>query len=255
MNEKRGKIFGLFLFIILLCGVVYLVMYVNINKQKEEIKMIEITGNYLLSENDYLSFTKLDQISAFEDLTLPVVKDRFENHPYILRADVQFEGTKTVKVHITEKQMMAVVIGNSEPYLISKSFQILPLMQGTKFMDLPIISNVKESEKIKAFSHAFGDDVKQAFKIIDAAHLTDEKIAKKLSEINLRNGGDIVLTFAGIKPPVIFGKGEEAKKMVYLDIIWDKILTEKKLLNESEYIDLRFAREVYLGSSEKQANG
>jgi cell division protein FtsQ len=255
MNEKRGKIFGLFLFIILLCGMAYLVVYVSINKYKEEIKMIEITGNDLLSENDYLSFTKLDQISPIEDLTLPVVKDRFEKHPYILRADVQFDGVKTVKVHLTEKQMMAVVLSNSEPYLISDSFQILPLLPGTKFMDMPIISNVKESEKIKAFSHAYGDDVQQAFKIIGAARLTDEKIAQKLSEINLRNGGDIVLTFAGIKPPVIFGKGEEAKKMVYLDIIWDKILSEKKLLDESEYIDLRFAKEVYLGSSEKRAEG
>jgi hypothetical protein len=94
------------------------------------------------------------------------------------------------------------------------------------------------------------DEIKQAFKIIDAAKLANEGILKRLSEINLRHGGDIILTFSGIKTPVIFGKNGAAKKLVYLDIIWDDMVSGKNLVENSEYIDLRFANEIYVGKSE-----
>jgi cell division protein FtsQ len=92
--------------------------------------------------------------------------------------------------------------------------------------------------------------VKDAFKIIDAAKKTDTNIYKRISEIDLRKGGDIILNMTGIKTPIVFGRGEEARKMSYLGIIWDGILDENSLIRESDYIDLRFANEVYIKQTE-----
>jgi cell division protein FtsQ len=89
-----------------------------------------------------------------------------------------------------------------------------------------------------------------AFKIIDAAKKTNMNIYKRISEIDLRKGGDIILNMTGIKTPIVFGRGEEARKMSYLEIIWDGILDGNSLIRESDYIDLRFANEVYIKQTE-----
>ncbi len=211
--------------------------------------MIEITGNNLLSETDYLTFSQLDNLKGYENVTLPLIKDRLEKHPYVVSADVELENQNKTKVILTEKKIMAVVLGGREPYFITVEFQILPLFTNTKFSDLPVISNPKKSDSLKPLEVFKDEDIIEAFKIIDAARLTNKNILKRLSEINLRNGGDIILSFSGVKPPVIYGKGEPAKKMVYLELMWEGIINGSSFTEESDYIDIRFANEIYVGSA------
>lgn len=251
MSEGTGKIFGLLLFVLLMSGVLYLTFFSKKKINKGEIKMIEVTGNYLLNGDEYLKSTKLDDQSTYDDLTLPVIKDRILKHPYILRADVENDGIGGVRIEIKEKKIKAVILHDSEPYFITESYQVLPLLSETKFSDLPVISNLPDSINIRTLSVLKTESIDEAFKIIDAAKLTNESISKHLAEINLRKGGDIILTFSGIKLPVIFGKAGAAKKMVYLDILWDDMQAQKNIIEDSEYIDLRFSSEIYVGKSEK----
>jgi len=249
MSEKLGKILGTFVFVVLISCLIYLVFFSNKKTDKGEVKMIEIYGNHLLPVNEYLAFTRLSDSSKYRNLTLQQIKERFESHPYIAEADVEYAGSNTVKVHLTEKNIEAVLLSAGEPNFITDNFQILPLMANTKFMDFPVISNSSFEKEFKPLSYIKTSDIVEAFKIIESAKLTNGNMAKKLSEINLRKGGDIILTFSGIKPPVIFGKGEAAKKMVYLDIMWTKIIEQNSLAVNSDYIDLRFSDEIFVGTS------
>jgi cell division septal protein FtsQ len=250
MRERNSKIIGVLIFIILSSGVLYLTFFARKGINKGEIKMIGITGNKLLSANDYLRFAKLDDTTAYSGLKLPVIYNRIMKHPYVASADVEYDGVSEVNIYIVEKTIKAVVIYDGEPMFITDKFELLPLFENTKFSDLPVISNLPANESYKSLSILNNDDIKQAFEIIDAAKLTNESIFKHLAEINLRQGGDAILSFSGIKTPVIFGKNGAAKKMVYLDIIWDDLITNKNLVGNSEYIDLRFANEIYVGKSE-----
>ena len=247
MSERKEKIFGTLIFILMHGGLCYLIIYSNKIQENKRIAKINIEGNNLLSKNDYLLFSRLYNISLFKGLTLGIIKDRFEKHPYILQADVEYIGKNKVNVHLAEKKIYAVLLNDVEPYLVSENFQLLPLLPNTKFVDYPVITNLK-GNKLKSLMVMHSDDLVQAFKIIDAARLTDTKILKKLSEINLRTGGDIVMTFSGIQPPVIFGRGREAEKMVCLEMLWSNLFEGKNLLIGSDYIDLRFADNIYLGN-------
>ena len=251
MHDSRSKILGTLLFIILISGLVYLT-FISVNRNnKGQIKMINITGNKLLSADAYKDYTKLIAVKDFEDLTLPVIKDRFYKHPYISKVEVEYVGNNTVEVSIVEQKINAILLQGSEPYLITNNFEVLPLLPNTKLNDVPVISNPKLEKPVKTFSILKNEGIMEAFKIIEAAKLTNDEIEKRLSEINLRNGRNIILTFSGIKPPVIFGRGQEAKKMVYLEIMWNEIAEGKNLIDESDYIDLRFADEIYVGKTEK----
>jgi cell division septal protein FtsQ len=251
MTEKSGKILGTFVFVVLISCLIYLVFFSNRKTDKGEVKMIEIFGNHLLPVNEYMSYTRLGNSSKFGNLTLQTIKQRFEKHPYVLNADVEFAGSHTVKVHLTEKNIEAVLLSANEPNFITDDFQILPLLPNTKFMDFPVISNPSFEKEMKPLSYIKAYDIVEAFKIIESAKLTNQSMSKRLSEINLRKGGDIILTFSGVKPPVIFGKNEAPRKMVYLDIMWSKIIEQNSLADNSEYIDLRFSNEIFVGASEK----
>lgn len=250
MPESKSKIAGLLIFVLLVFVLIYLIVYTSGRNKDSKMKTIEVIGNTLLSQYDYLEFTKLDDQSNFTGLSLPVIKARFEKHPYIKQADVEFSGKHDVKVYLTEKKILAVLLGGKDPYLISENYEVLPLLLNTK-LDYPVISNCIGIKDIKPLKIIKSEDMKDAFKIIDAARLCDKNLFKSLSEIDLRNGGDIVLTFSGLKSPVIFGKGNAAKKIVYLYELWHSSLEGKNIIDNSSYIDLRFANEIYLGSLEK----
>jgi len=257
VRETKIKIIGTGIFIILLLGIAYLVYHSNKIDKNEIIESVKVTGNRLLSENDYLTFTRLSELSNKNKFSLPVIKSRFEKHPYVLKADVKFISEKKVKVFLIEKRIYGVIIRGSEALFVAEGFQVLPVFPNTKVFDFPVISNIDEERTLKPLKKFRNKDIVQAFKIIDAIHITSEKLWSKLSEINFKsqinfiNENDIVLTISGINPSVIFGRGNEASKIVGLETLLKGFSNDKNFLAESDYIDLRFNQSIYIGNTQR----
>lgn len=247
MAKSERRIVGFILFMALVIVLVYLTVISFNMKGTEELKMISITGNSLLAEDSYLDYTQLEKDISYSELTLHGIKTRIEKHPYVIRAEVKSDGRGNVEVNLKEKIIYAVIVGSTDPYFITADFQIVPVFPNTVFSELPVISNAKINNKIDVMGFLRDEDIIQAFRIIDAAKTTDLEISSKLAEINLRNGGDVILTFSGINAPVIFGRGSEGKKMIYLNILWEKLSQQKNYFENTEYLDLRFSNEVFVG--------
>lgn len=250
MSRDYGKIFGVVLLSSIVIIITYLSLFMYNKKGREEIKMINIQGNNLLSKEIYLRFSDLDETSFYDELTLNLIKKRIEEHPYVAKAEVKSDGQGNVNVKIKEKEMYAVLLNGGEPYFLSNDFELIKIYQYTTYKDIPVISNVRTTEKLSASKVLRNEDVIEAFKIIDAAKITDIEISQKLSEINLKHGGDAVLTFSGVSAPVLFGRGNESKKMIYLSLVWERINKPNGDFQNIQYIDLRFAEEAYIGKKE-----
>lgn len=252
-KEKRSSSkLGTVIFSVLILLLIILIISPAKKEYEGKAEVIELSGYSLLSENDYLTFATLNEISRLKNISLSVVKDRLEKHPYIQRADVVFEGTKKIKVYVTEKSIKALLIGGSEPFLVTNRFQLLPIFANTRSIDLPVISNLKYDKGLKSLDNNRTDEMIAAFRIIDAAALTDDRLVKKLAEINLRKGGDIILTFSGLSAPVIFGRGNEAKKILTLRTVMSNLNNNSPIM--CEYLDFRFSNAVYLGGLHKTEN-
>jgi cell division protein FtsQ len=249
MNEFKGKIAGVVLLFFLLVLVSFLVFFQPTKKTTGEDKVIEITGNQLLTQLNYLSFAKLDGASVSAEVTLPVIKDRLEKHPYISKADVEYLSKTKIKATVTEKNIFAIILSDEETFFITEDFEVLPILPNVEMMEFPLISNLRESKKIKALKILRSSEMLEAFRIIEAARFTEMSLYKNLVEINLRNGGDIILTFSGMKAPIIFGHGHESRKMLSLEVIFKEITDAKKDYSTADYIDLRFSNEIYIGKS------
>ena len=250
MKKDFGKIFGVVLLSVMVFSILYLSLFKFNEKGKEEIIMINIHGNNLLSTEIYLRFADMDQSSVYDDLNLNMIKKRIEEHPYIDKAEVKSDGRGNVDVKIKEKDIYAVLLSRTEPYFLTNDFELLEIHEFTTYSDIPVISNFRLSEKLTPSKVYKSEDIVEAFRIIDAAKIADIELSKKLSEINLKSGGDVVLTFSGINYPVVFGRGNESKKMIYLSLVWERINTLKASFQQTEYIDLRFNNEAYIGSKE-----
>jgi cell division septal protein FtsQ len=250
-SERSGKILSLLLFVILVVGVLYLSITSQRKELDDQIKSITMTGNSLLNENEYLAFARLNSIELLKDVTLPVIKSRLEKHPYVKRADVEFTSKNEVHIDLKEKRIKAVLVSENELFLTTDIFEILPFVPNTRISDVPVITNLSDDMQLEKKEILKTPELIEAFKIMDAADLINEEMSKKLSEINLRSGGDIILLFSGIRPPVIFGKGNTAEKIYSFNELLSEESSYKEIVMNSSYIDLRFNHEIFLGNNDK----
>jgi len=251
MKDRLSKIFGLLMFLFLVGGILYLNLFGGQTDEKDIYEVIEVSSNSLLPAEDYLLFTELNDSTIFYELTLPAVKARFEEHPYVVKANVKFDGINKIIVNIKEKELKAVILNADNLGLITEDYKLLPLLKNTSFSELPVISHLKTNSDEARTDDPVNEELVQAYKIIDALKSTDENIYNKLDEINLRYGRDIILTFSGLDCSVIFGRGNEAKKIIYLLALWKKVNEEKNFFKENEYIDLRYRNKIFIGKKIK----
>lgn len=243
MSERRSKFFGVVVFLILIIGFSYLMITGSKASHKEVYNQIEITENTLLPAKEYLRYAGLSDSTKYSDLNLLDVKTRIEKHPYLRKAEVEFDGVNKILVEVQEKEIKAALLQKNELKLITGDLETLPLFPPTVIKDLPVISNLSLNGKNDYNKKIMGF----AFRIIDAISLSDTNVRKNLAEINLRKSGEAILTFTGLKFPVLFGKNDEVRKALILKNIWQQLFDEEIINENTEYLDLRYKNKVFIG--------
>jgi cell division septal protein FtsQ len=64
-----------------------------------------------------------------------------------------------------------------------------------------------------------------------------------ISEIQVRNGGDIVFYSAEGGVPIIFGRGDLSGKLIRLEIFWNDIVRTRGV-QYLQYVDLRYQDQI-----------
>jgi cell division septal protein FtsQ len=243
LSDRRSKFFGLVVFLALVIGFSYLMITGSNANHKEVYTQIEITENSLLPAKEYLRYAGLSDPKKYSELTLLEVKTKIEKHPYLRKAEVEFDGINTILVEVQEKEIKAVLLQKNELKLITSDSETLPLFPPTAMKDLPMISNLSLNGK-NSFSE---EDIKFAFIIIDAISLSDTNVRKNLAEIDLRKGGDVILTFTGLQFPILFGKDDAVRKALILKNLWQELKDDENVYEKTEYLDLRYKNKVFIG--------
>jgi len=239
---------GSVIFLSAILVIVFSLSLIIDSSKNEEIKSIELKGDYHLSQNDYLIFAKIENPDNYSPLTPRIVKDRLEKHPYIVKADVVLNENR-LSIEIEEKKFESLIMFEGNEYLVSESSVIIPKLPNSEKIDYPIISNPSASNKIREFEKATqNEDVKIGLKIISTLKIINPNLYKSLSEINLRNGKDILLQFSKFNSPVILGRNNEIEKIMYLEKLVQKF-DQEHINNVLNYIDLRYSKYIYLGKS------
>jgi len=218
------------------------------NDSDEIINEIDILNTYHLSGEQYKTYAMLDG-ENLRNITLNIVKDRLEKHPYVHKVEIKFDSENKIIAKITEKEFNAILIDENKKYYLSSDFELLPLIIETRDGNYPIILNPFMEDELKLFNYVNRNkDIRTAFKMIYAMKLINPELLDNISEIDLRKGRDIVVMLIGSSYRIIIGRENEVTKIAYLNRIW-KFLKDENFDEILDYIDFRYDTNVYLGLS------
>lgn len=245
---------GSLFMLLLILAIAFLSVRVNI-EEAPRITFISLSGNTHLDVEDYFKFTRLDEKEKYKYLSVNIIKDRFEKHPYVETASVKLEPDNKVYVQISEKTFEAIITQYGRNFFLSEEFELLPFMFGTHNVDYPLIRGLSRKDTIKTFSIMYDDpEIKTALKIMAATELIDKNLYANISEIVCSGEKGIELYFNNLDFPVLLGDGEVIRKMVYFGKMWAYF--DGKLNNAVvDYIDLRYDKHVFLGFDPGQLEG
>lgn len=244
--KNSAKILSAIFFLLVIVAITYLSVSLNAHTDYK-INLISLEGNIHLTQDQYLQYANLADKNDYGRLSIQVIKDRIERHPYVKRADVRYDGNGKVSIKVTEKAFDSLIIDTTGQYILTENLQLLPVLPQTKKIDYPIISNpFFGSGKKVLSSYKKNLDIVTATKIISSIKLLSPELYDSLSSIDLQNGGDIVLSFSNFDYPVIIGRNGEIKKIICFNNFW-AYLKGKEINKYMEYVDLRYSGHVYLG--------
>ncbi|KAB2907310.1 MAG: hypothetical protein LC102_06745 [Ignavibacteriales bacterium] len=246
---KKRKIIPALIFLVILAAVVTALPGFLFKKEiSQKVKSYEMTGANLIEPGDYVRFCRVNADKGeFPDIS--IFYDRMLNHPYIKNLEMALGEGGKARIKITEKEIVASVSVGGKLMLLSKELEVLPVMKELKNFDWPVILNTK-AEKVNYFSPFPDSTILTGYKIASACNILGGDLAANLSEIDLRRGGNVVLVFSDMKPPVIMDKNSIAGQILALKKIRE-MGKELEINDKVEYIDLRYSGKVYLGKSKK----
>lgn len=208
-----------------------------------KIRVIQISGNELLSKKEILELGKVEEGEQTWAKDLQNIKEGVESYPFIESVDIRRVMPDQLKIDVHEKVAIALLKFNQELFCVDREGLVLPSRPG-RLYDLPIMSGdfkggVREGSKVG------GPMFEKGLDFINHVLKEQPKLYPEISEIVLdKQGLSLYLKTGGI--PVIWGNDDDLIKMhsCYAMI---REIQENKMRSEIAYIDLRFRGQVILG--------
>ncbi len=152
------------------------------------------------------------------------------------------EAPNTIRISVEERQPVAAMALDRLVYLDGDGF-ILPPARSEYLFDLPVITGLARSKELAPGKQTFNTDIRDALEILSMAQLIDDELYRKISEVHVERGKDIMLYTAENGVPVVFGRGDAAAKLVKFETFWDEFVAHHGA-SELQYVDLRYEDQV-----------
>jgi len=235
---------------VFLVGILGGVFYLSFNLKSKSVAIVQsisIEGNEHLTCEQYLNYANLSDKNTYPALSLQLIKNRLEKHPYVEHADVRFTGEGKVIIKIFEKVFESLILKNDEHYLLSDRMQILPVLPEAKKIDIPVICVDSSMGGFKVLSTLKNNnEILTIVKLIAVVKLLNPELYDNLSLIDLQNNKDIVMDLSSVNYQIRLGRGSEINKIIYFSNFWN-YLKGKEINQYLEYVDLRYSGHIFLG--------
>jgi cell division protein FtsQ len=164
------------------------------------------------------------------------------SHPYIKDAVVERSLPNSIHVQVVERVPIAIV-NRPETMYVDENGVVLPRSISHRLFDLPMISGISANEPLALGSIIKQPDIIEALQLLATMKIVNRPMYHNISEVQVRNGGDIVVYSAEGGVPIIFGRNEIPDKLVRLESFWNNVVQARgtQLL---QYIDLRYQDQI-----------
>jgi cell division protein FtsQ len=246
MSASRPVKYGLAMLLVLAIG---LVVAANLWKSGLKVKRVTVEGNRIVETAEIMQLVNIKKNVQLEEIDLTAVRSSILSHYFIKDATVERDLPATLKISVTERAPLAI-INSAQILYLDEDGVVLPHSISKQLFDLPVLTGVPAGIALTPGTAIKDDDVRKALEILTTSKIVSKELYHLISEVRLRNGGDIVLYAAEWGVPIIFGRGEVASKLVRLEAFWDNVVRERGSEN-LQYVDLRFDEQVVVRWNQK----
>ncbi len=229
-------------FVGLLLGVTGLVVASNLWKSELRVRRVAVEGNRIVETPEILQLVKIAKDAQLHEVDLMAVRKNVLSHYFIKDAVVERDLPATIKITVKERAPLAIVNAQEVLYL-DEDGVVLPHSISKALFDLPILSGVPGTITLKPGMTLKNADVQEALEILATSKLLGKELYYMISEVRLRDGGDIVLYAAEWGVPIIMGKGNIPNKLVRLETFWREVVRQQGS-ERLQYVDLRFDDQI-----------
>lgn len=195
------------------------------------------------------------QKTGMYEVDLTGIQKNIQRNHFVKSVAVMRDAPSTIRISVEERAPIALLSlpGKSELLYVDDEGYILPHVATQAIFDLPIISGVDSQAVVTVGQRTPHADVLAALEALEVARQVSSELFHTISEVRIRNGHDMVLYSTDAGVPIIFGRGDAAKKMIKLDAFWKKFIAEQGS-QEIRYIDVRFEDQVVVSSNIKKSS-
>jgi cell division protein FtsQ len=239
VNGKKPRILDA---IVLVTITLALVLGANAWKSSLKVKQIKVDGNRIVGTNEILQLTQIPLDNLLYQTDLTTIQRNVMSHHYIKDVIVERNLPNTIHITVIERIPIAIVDRTEIHYLDESGF-VLPRTVSKKLLDIPIISGIPPTESLTLGSTVSQQDVKEALLLLTTLKIVNRPMYHNISEVQVRNGGDIVFYSIEGSVPIIFGRGELSSKIVKLETFWNEIVRTRGP-QHLMYLDLRYQDQI-----------
>jgi cell division septal protein FtsQ len=212
-------------------------------KDSRKVRRVDVKGAAIFTEKNVRARAKVPAGALIDTVSLTGVRERLVSHPYVRDARVSRSYPDALTIELEERVPVASFTVKGAIRYIDAEGVVLPYLESVVTNDLPGITGVPEPVSVR-FGEAVEDESYfEALSILSDALETDSSVYHMISEVDMKEGGDIIIYESNNGVTIKVGRGDIKRKLVMLRAFWDRFVREEGPEN-LEYLDLRFGDRV-----------
>ncbi len=228
-------------FTLAVCAIVALYLVSQNWKNQLVLQDVKIYDASILTDDEVKALANVRTGSSLFGLSLSQISYRVEQNPFVKKAVVVRALPYDLTITVHERTPLALLATPTSMLSVDESGIVLPLPLERK-NNLPIITNISGILSV-------GDTVKgslmQAVKFLSDAEKAGPALSASIAGVQLQGDNLVAFTTAS-SLPVVIGRGDFEKKLLYLQEFLTKIAGAGS--SDYNYIDLRFDGQIVLGT-------
>jgi len=210
---------------------------------------IIVEGEHILTKDEIVKLSQISLKTNMYDADLSGIGANIEKNHFVKSVAVTRDAPGIIRISVLERTPIALLVppGGAELLSVDEEGYVLPHASSQSMFDLPVISGVDSVAGIQVGQRTTQGDILAAIEVLDVARRVSSELYYMISEVRIRTGHDMVLYSADTGIPILFGRGDAAKKLVNLDAFWKQFVAQQGT-QEIRYIDVRFDGQVVVSS-------
>jgi cell division protein FtsQ len=226
-----------------LFGTIALAAAIGANIWKHDLRVgrVRIEGNAVVQADDIRTRAAVQPGVRLFDLDLAAVEKRVKGNAFIKTVRVNREVPDLVVITVEERVPLAAVADGSLKYIDDEGV-VLPYVRSERMIDLPLLTGVTPAKELVPGATITDPVLDEMLTIVRTSQLVGDDLYRNISEIHNADTGFILFT-SDCGTPVVFGRGDIARKLVTMDGFW-KHVVQPVGARMVQSIDVRFDDQV-----------